>query len=73
MLLSDDALCIQYNTCEEDPELPIHAFSESVRGMLEEERCSKVILDLRYNTGGNSTVWYPLRDALLAYQQIHGV
>lgn len=73
MPLDEKTLYIQYNTCEEDPVLPTSVFAETVRGMLEEGRYVKAALDLRYNTGGNSTIWYPLRDVLLDHQQSSGL
>lgn len=58
------ALFIQYNVCQEAPDLPMADFAEAVRGLLRERGYGRVLLDLRYNAGGNSAVIAPLLDVL---------
>lgn len=55
-----DAYYIQYNTCREDPELPMAQFAAQVERDLDTGRYSKVLLDLRYNGGGSDGVLVPI-------------
>lgn len=58
--LGSDAFFIQYNTCQEDPELPMAEFITQAEGAISQGDYSKVILDLRYNTGGDSSIFEPM-------------
>ena len=51
---------IQYNQCEEAPDLSMTEFTNIVLKDLENSQYHKIILDLRYNTGGDSRILEPL-------------
>lgn len=71
MALDGGAFFIQYNTCQEAPDLPMADFASAVGELLRAGDYSKLILDLRYNTGGNSAVIEPLIAELHAFLQDH--
>ncbi|MBU5625888.1 S-layer homology domain-containing protein [Oscillibacter sp. MSJ-2] len=62
--LRDGSCYIQYNTCQEDPELPMETFAGQVRSDLDAQPVQRVILDLRNNGGGSDGVIWPLFAAL---------
>lgn len=55
-----DAYYIQYNTCQEDPELPMEQFAAQVERDLSAKRYKKVLIDLRNNGGGSDGVLVPI-------------
>ena len=69
--LDDGAFFIQYNTCQEAPDMPMADFASAVGELLRAGNYGKLILDLRYNTGGNSAVIEPLIAELHAFLQEH--
>lgn len=58
--LTEDALLISYHACQEDPNLPMAEFMEQVQTQLQESAFQKVLVDLRYNGGGNSAIFEPM-------------
>ena len=54
------AYYIQYNTCREDPELPMETFAAQVAEDLAEKDYDKVLIDLRSNGGGSDGVLVPI-------------
>ena len=58
--LNEDTYYIQYNTCQEDPELPMETFATQVQADLDAGDYSRVLLDLRNNGGGSDGVIWPL-------------
>ena len=58
--LNDVTYYIQYNTCREDPELPMETFTAQVMADLEQGSYSVLLLDLRNNGGGSDGVIIPL-------------
>ena len=58
--LDGDTYYIQYNTCREDPELPMETFAAQVRTALDGGDYSRVLVDLRNNGGGSDGVIWPL-------------
>lgn len=58
--LNDDTFFVQYNSCQEDPNLPMKDFSNQVSEELANNSYSTIIIDLRYNSGGNSEIINPL-------------
>ncbi len=71
--IDDGCLFIQYNSCEEAPDMSMRAFADAVREAMEAMDCRKLIFDLRYNGGGNSSVLGPLIDVLAEYQKDDGL
>jgi hypothetical protein len=51
---------IQYNTCIEDPDLPMETFVEQVRTALKAGKYSLILVDLRNNGGGSDGLLVPL-------------
>ena len=54
--LDESTYFIQYNSCKEDPDLPMAQFAQQVEADLESGGYQNIIIDLRYNSGGNSEV-----------------
>ncbi|WP_438444572.1 S41 family peptidase [Gorillibacterium sp. sgz5001074] len=63
----DRVLYIQYNHCRNSPDQTMQDFNQSVQQTLNNGRVDKIIIDLRNNSGGNSSVMAPLMDTLLTY------
>lgn len=57
----DDILFIQYNVCADFPDMPMKEFASRIKQLPE---AKKIIVDLRNNTGGDSTVITPLLEVL---------
>lgn len=55
---------IQYNTCREDPDLPMETFAAQVWSDLDTSGAARIILDLRNNGGGSDGVIWPLLTVL---------
>ena len=55
-----DAYYIQFNTCQEDPELPMETFAAQVAEDLSAKDYDKVLIDLRNNSGGSDGVLVPI-------------
>lgn len=62
--LEGQTLFIQYNECREDPDLSMKAFAAQVEDALRGGAYEKVVLDLRYNSGGNSAMIRLLKQVL---------
>lgn len=60
----DDILYIQYNKCQEKPNESIYEFALDIERKMYLNNFSKVVFDLRYNTGGNSSVIRPVLELL---------
>ncbi len=59
-------LYIQYNECENDPKLSFKDFTKQVLDEVDSHPIKRVMLDLRFNGGGDSSVIDPLQDGLAA-------
>lgn len=55
---------IQYNQCASDPHLPFRNFAADLFGFIDSHSVSAVVLDLRFNGGGDAGVLDPLKDGL---------
>ncbi len=62
--IDDDHLFIQYNVCAESPDLSMATFTDSIKKELSDKNYKTVVIDLRYNTGGNSEVLRPMLNML---------
>lgn len=60
------ALYVQYNRCADAPDLSFAAFTQSAVAILDAQPVDRLIIDLRWNQGGNSAVIKPLLDAIAA-------
>lgn len=67
--LNEQTYYIQYNQCSEMPNYSMSQFADDVNKELNEQHYDKLILDLRYNTGGNSAVLEPMLMMIDTYQQ----
>jgi hypothetical protein len=69
----EDMLFIQYNGCASDPAFPIDAFIEETLALLvSSKKPAKIIVDLRYNGGGDLSLAEPMIDGLATYQRAQG-
>lgn len=68
----EDMLFIQYNGCASDPAFPIDAFIEETLALVSSKKPAKIIVDLRYNGGGDSSLAEPMIDGLATYQRAQG-
>lgn len=57
MELDPATFYIQYNQCKEAPDLPMAQFIEIVSEQLNKQAYAKIIIDMRYNTGGDSRIF----------------
>lgn len=74
MLLDDpEALLVNYHSCVDWPAMPMADFALRVEDLVRQEGFTKVIIDLRYNAGGDSSVIDPLVDALERIQDERGL
>ena len=55
-----DTLLINYHACAEMPNFPFSDFASAVSDLIDENGYSRIVIDLRYNGGGNSEVINPL-------------
>lgn len=59
-LPEEELLYLQYNQCRRDPELPMKEFHTLFEGYLAQKSIRKVVIDLRFNGGGDSRVFQPI-------------
>jgi len=60
------ALFIQYNRCADDKNAPFAAFTQSLLAFADAHPVDRIIMDLRFNAGGSSTIIRPLESGLRA-------
>ncbi|HYM01098.1 MAG TPA: hypothetical protein VEZ90_19220 [Blastocatellia bacterium] len=58
-LADSRALYIQYNRCSPDPKLPFKDFASGLFAFADSHPVERVIVDLRFNSGGNSLIVWP--------------
>lgn len=63
---------IQYNQCKEAPDLPMAKFIEIVSEQLNKQAYSKIVIDMRYNTGGDSRIFESMIKELKELQATMG-
>ena len=63
-ILQNGILFIQYNVCAEAPDMPMNAFISAITEKIGKQVPAKLIVDLRHNGGGASSVINPLLAAL---------
>jgi hypothetical protein len=63
-LADSKALYIQYNVCENDPKLRFGEFASGLFAFADSHAVERVMVDLRFNSGGNSRVIGPLMGGL---------
>jgi hypothetical protein len=57
-------LYLQYNVCANRPELPFNQFLQQMQQFVSTHQVNKIVIDLRNNTGGDSSILQPLINAL---------
>jgi hypothetical protein len=55
---------IQYNRCENDPQQSFSDFTKQVLAEVDSHSVSRIVLDLRLNGGGDSSILAPLKQGL---------
>lgn len=65
-LADSRALYIQYNKCANDPKLPFTDFARDLFAAADAHPVERVVIDLRFNGGGNSMIIWPLMAGLKA-------
>ena len=64
----DNLLFIQYNSCQERSDLPFESFTDNIDEDIQNNPdIDKLVIDLRHNGGGNSSIMRPLIDQLESY------
>jgi hypothetical protein len=72
VLHDSKALYFQYNSCRELPERPMSGLIDDLFGALDENHCEKLVIDLRFNEGGNTAVIQPFLRRLEARPALYG-
>lgn len=67
--LTQDAYYIQYNRCQEAQDLSMKDFTEYVGEQIQKKGYQKVMIDLRYNSGGNSNIFEPMIEKIRDLQK----
>ncbi|MEA5032190.1 MAG: hypothetical protein VB025_08590 [Sphaerochaeta sp.] len=68
LLQGHDTLFIQYNQCMSVDAFPLPMFIGEVLAQIAEQKPSRIIVDLRYNGGGDSRLFEPMIDGLATLQ-----
>jgi hypothetical protein len=63
-LPEQNALYFQYDVCAEMADLPFAEFTANLFAAVDEEGLSRIVLDLRFNSGGDSSILRPFLDGL---------
>lgn len=67
-----NAVVVNYNMCAEMEGYPMESFASDFLDVCRQNGYGKIIIDLRYNPGGDSTVIKPLLDVLEEYRSQSG-
>lgn len=70
-LAESNAMYVQYNACAQEKGKPFQSFVDEVFDVVDRNPETRLVLDLRYNGGGNETVLDPFIAALKARPSIH--
>ena len=65
------ALYIQFNEVADAPDEPLRLFAARVEAAMRDPAVDRVVLDLRYNPGGNNSLYRPLLLALIRSERIN--
>jgi hypothetical protein len=64
-------LYLQYNRCQPMPEKPFKDFADEVWKLVDEQTVERLVIDLRRNGGGNSSVFDPFINALSRHPRLN--
>jgi hypothetical protein len=67
-----DALYLQVNNIQNDADETLQAFGARIGAVLDASKPKNVIIDLRHNNGGNTTLYVELLRTLIAYTRTPG-
>lgn len=67
--MGKNTLFIQYNSCSNDPDYPIWQFISEVTTIIRTEKSDTLLLDLRFNGGGNSALLEPFIKEIASIQK----
>lgn len=68
MRLADGSLYVQFNQVADQEGHSLRQSAAELRAELVQRRAARVIIDVRHNNGGNSYLFPPVIDALIAYE-----
>ena len=72
LLEEKNTLFVQYNVCMSYEEYPLDGFIKEILALVESASFDHVMIDLRYNSGGDSRLLEPLVDGLDVLQEKQG-
>lgn len=72
LLEEKNTLFVQYNVCMSYEEYPLDGFIKEILALVESASFDHVMIDLRYNSGGDSRLLEPLVDGLGVLQEKQG-
>ena len=64
----NDSLIIHFNSCTENDQYSINKFEKELNDNLKTNKPSKIIIDVRFNTGGHSYVYSPILKEIALYK-----
>jgi C-terminal processing protease CtpA/Prc len=70
-LPAEKAVYVQYNVCAEQNGEPFQAFVDEVFAVVDRDPATRLVLDLRFNGGGNEAVLAPFIDAIKAHPTLN--
>ena len=70
-LEEQNTLYVQYNSCQNMKDNPFSDFVNDVFQRIDEKMVGKLIIDLRNNGGGNSSIFYPMLREIKAREEIN--
>lgn len=69
MPLNKDSFFIQYNSCQEATDLSMNSFVSIISEEIKKNNYKNVIIDLRYNSGGDARIFEPMISELSKLQE----
>jgi hypothetical protein len=70
-LPESDAIYIQYNNCREDKDKPFQKFVDEVFNLIDRNPGTRLVLDVRFNGGGNESVLNPFIEAVKEHPSVN--
>ncbi|WP_315120155.1 S41 family peptidase [uncultured Clostridium sp.] len=68
----ENTLYFQYNSCSEMEEKPFKQFTREMFDFIDNNKVEKLVIDLRHNGGGNSTIMNPFFKELKKREELNG-
>lgn len=70
-LPESNVIYIQYNNCREDKDQPIRSFVDEVFKLIDRNPETRLVLDVRFNGGGNEAVLTPFIETVKAHPSVN--